>query len=444
MIAKNLKTVVSTGGFILGFTLMTLVSQAAPVAPTAFWFTPGFGPETLETNAQTLAFIELGGAWYAPAGATCTSSAGTARGAIGETQPVSAVAALSGLKFTQIAFNIGTGGSKFNLGVTVTNDDIRVVLGTCGGSGALGGSVTVYPLSDGVRVGDFSLAITSGHYGSQSPLFKTLYLDVGGRLTAFRLSDFTGTGTLGSFNGIELYDATGAYDPNLVATIGTSLPAYLPSVSRVLPASGLFSPGFDQNPEPDGQTLTGITTSEGTFTELEGLTCTIISTVTTNYSAINEAYILPHTEALNGLRFTRLVANPTTVDFALGRTIGQNDARIRFVLGETAPSNIFVPDPIRVRPLSNGRLVDRWVLLVRSTDYGAASPLWKTTYSNPKDWRGFLTSFAITDFTNGPPGTLTGVDGFRLECVVVTGTNADPNLFGTYMLPPSGTVIWVK
>jgi hypothetical protein len=84
------------------------------------------------------------------------------------------------------------------------------------------------------------------------------------------------------------------------------------------------------------------------------------------------------------------------------------------------------------------------VLLVRTVDYGPSSPLWLSTYSNPKDWRGFLTSFAITDFTNGPPGTLTGVDGFRLECEIVAGTKAVPNIFGIYMLPPPGTVIWVK
>lgn len=429
----------------LGIALALSAVRAAPVPVLDVITTPGFDVAPVGTNAQTLAFIKTATGWYAPVGATCTGcAAGSAGGAPDEIPPASRVSALSGLKYTQGVLNFGATGAKFSLGVLVTNDSVGIALGELGTTQQHSGDpITVYPTTNGVRVGTWARAVVAADYGEINKSWRFCYSttqDLHSFLTVFRLSDFTnGTGVL-TFNGIELADNAG-YDPNIVATIGTPEPLYVPKVSRVLPVTAMaFSPGFDTNPETDGQKLVSLTTSEGTFLNVTGLTCTAVSTPQAIARASGEPAPATTNEALSGLRFTQFAVNPGNVDWSLGRTVRQADTRVRFFFGDVALPTQWSGDPVTIWPLSGGLRVGDWALSITSNSYGSVtSPVWHSTFSG-YDFKGYLVSFALADFTGGLVGTLVGVDGFRVSC----GLIADPNVFGTYELPPPGTVLRVQ
>jgi hypothetical protein len=448
MLAMRLIQAEWTGLLSLCIALLTGVAHAAPVPVTDIITTPGFAPGIIETNAQTLTYLKTTAGWYAPTGATCTyCPAGSAGGAPDEIPTASRTSALSGLKFTQGVLNFTSTGAKFDLGVTVTNDSVGIVLGELGTAQQHAGDpVTVYPTTNGVRVGAWARELGAGDYGEINKSWRFCYSttqDLHCFLTTFRLSDFTnGTGEL-LFDGIELADNTG-YDPNLVATIGELAQLYQPEVSRVLPVTALtFLPGFDTNPETDGQALTGITTDEGSFLNVTGLICTAVSSQQAIAQAINEPAPASAVEALSGLRFTQFAVNPANVDWSLGRTVSQTDTRVRFFFGEVALESQNAGDPVTIWPLSGGQRVGDWALSITNASYGSAtSPIWHSTFSGYK-FKGYLVSFALTDFTGGLADTLVSVDGFRVAC----GLNADPNIFGMYEIPPPpplGTLIRIQ
>jgi hypothetical protein len=433
--------------------LLAAVAHAAPVPVTDIITAPGFGPEAIETNGQTLVYIRTAAGWHAPAGATCSyCPVGSAGGAPDEIPPASRMSALSGLKYTQGVLNFGANGAKCDLGVIVTNDSVGIVLGELGTSSQHAGDpVTVYPTYGGARVGTWARELGASDYGEINKTWRFCYSitqDLHCFLTTFRLSDFTnGTGEL-LFDGIELAGNAG-YDPNLVATIGAPVSLYVPEVSRVLPVTAMtFSPGFGESLELNGQTLTGITTEEGSFASVTGLTCVANAGVDWIDKAFSEAMPLSTNEALSGLTFTQFAANPVSVDFALGTALSQNeDTRVRFMLGEITTVVSGVPvaaDPVTIRPLSGGTLIGDWALQIDASAYGVESAPWRGTKLGPTTpMAGRMVSFALTDFTGGLPGMLTHVDGFRVYC----GDMADPNVFGTYEIPqpsPQGTIISVQ
>lgn len=417
------------------------VVSAAPVPVTAIATHPGFLPDQIESNGQALVYIQTTNGIYAPVGATCTyCSVGDPGRAYDEPAPASSVAALSGLKYTQGVLGMGS-VVKFSLGVTVTNDSVGILLGELGNNTQhTGDPVTVYPTTNGVRVGSWKRAIVSADYGElladdwlyRYSASQTLHAF----LTTFRLSDFTNdTGEL-SFDGIELADNTG-YDPNMVATFGVPLAPYVPATSYLLPVTAAtFSPGFVVNPETNGQTLAGITTAEGTFLSITGLTCSA-SGGEIGY-ARNEPVPANTKEALSGLRFTQIAVNAGTAKWTLDRMVGQKDDRVRFFLGEVGISGSANTDNnVFIRPLFNGSRIDNWVLQIPSSSWGTPiSPPWQTYFGGSYIFRGQMMSFALTDFTNGIPGRLEWVNGFE-----VSGSGEDLNVFGTYELPPDGTVI---
>ena len=425
---------------------------AAPVQITDVITSPGFGPEAIETNGQTLVYIKTSAGWYAPTGAVCTAcaSAGTRAGTEAELpEPLSNTSALSGLKYTQVVLNFGS-GAKFNLGVTITNDGFGVVLGEIGTTVQTSGDpINVYPTTNGVRVGNWVLAIAPGDYGLVNYPWHVKYnngtvqQDFRGFLTTFRLSDFTNdTGAL-SFDGIELTGNTG-YDPNIVAVMGGLAPMYVPEVSHVLLVTGMtFSPGFTANPETNGQALVGITTAEGMFLSITGLTCVASTGVDWIDCAASEPRPATTNAALSGLKFTQMAANPDTVDYSLGFTISQDDGHLRFFVGEisTVTSGVIgSADPMIIRPLSNGVPVGDWKLEILAEAYGVASAAWDNNKLADIHFAGRLVSFAVTDFTGGMNGTFPNVNGFRIEC----GNMADPNIFGMYDIYRKGTLIRIQ
>lgn len=422
------------------------VVSAAPVPVTAIATSPGFLPGQIESNGQALVYIQTAAGIFAPVGATCTyCPVGDPGRAYDEPAPASSVAALSGLKYTQGVLGIGS-GVKFSLGVTVTNDSIGILLGELGNNTQhTGDPVTVYPTTNGVRVGSWKRAIVSADYGELlNEDWRYVYSNaqtLHAFLTTFRLSDFTNDMGELSFDGIELADNSG-YDPNIVATFNLDEPLapYAPETPLLLPVTAAtFSPGFFVNPETNGQTLAGITTAEGTFLSITGLTCTA-SGGEIGY-ARGETAPTNTKEAVSGLRFTQIAINAGTAKWTLDRTVGQQDDRVRFFLGEVGLSGSANTDNnVLIRPLFNGSRIDNWVLQIPSSSWGAPiSPPWQTYYGGNYIFRGQMMSFALTDFTNGIPGRLEWVNGFE-----VSGSDGDLNVFGTYELPPpppDGTVI---
>lgn len=428
----------------LGLFLLAGGAAAAPVPVAAIATSPGFTPGQVESNGQTLVYIQTANGIFAPVGATCTYCSVSDPGrAYYEPAPASSTAALSGLRYTQGVLNIPT-VARFSLGVTVTNDSVGILLGELGNDTQhTGDPVTVYPTTNGVRVGSWKRRIVSSDYGellNEGWRYKySAAQTMHAFLTTFRLSDFTNdTGVL-SFDGIELADQSG-YDPNIVATFNLNEPIapYVPETPLLMPVTAAtFSPGFVVNPETNGQTLAGITTEEGMFLSITGLTCTASGGLEIAY-AQGEPVPASTKEALSGLRFTQIAINAGTSKWALDRTVGQKDDRVRFFLGEVGISgNANTDNNVLIRPLFNGSRVDNWILEIPTSVWGApVSPPWKTYYGSGYIFRGQVMSFALTDFTNGIPGRLEWVNGFE-----VSGSGADFNVFGTYELPPDGTVI---
>lgn len=431
------------------FVLACAVAQAAPVPVSNVLTTPGFSSSGTTSNGQTLAYIQLGGVWYAPSGALCTSCAGgDLSRAVNEPDPVSRTNALSGLKFTQAVVNIGS-NAKFSLGLTVEDDSVGILLGELGTNQQnTGDPINVYPTLNGTRVGSWVRTIVAADYGDTGSLWQNTYgsLIMHSFLTVFRHSDFTNdTGVL-TFDGIELAGNTG-YDPNLVATIGEPAPSAEPVASRVLPATATFLPGFVVNPETNLQTVVSITTSEGTFTNLTGFTCASVSGGAVYQTNTNEPMTL--VEAMSGLKFTELVANATSMDFSIGRTVNSTDDRVRFFLSECEVDTAGTMDTMIIYPLSGSTRIFTWALELTSPDYGTPSPKWNAIRVSDKHNPGFyghLATFALSDFTNGPPVALTGVTGFRVVIPNIGGAQADPSVFGMYEVPPpppKGTMIRV-
>lgn len=434
-------------GCIPAALIFTPVVQAAPVPVTGVLTSPGFTSGLIESNGQALAYILTPAGWYAPLGATCKACAvGELSRAVNEADPVSRTNALSGLKFTQAVVNIGS-GAKFDLGVTVTNDSVGIVLSELGTDVQFTGDpVSVYPTTNGVRVGSWVRAIVAEDYGDTGSLWRNTYgnLTMHAFVTVFRLSDFTNDTGLLSFNGVELAGNSG-YDPNLVATITDPVPPYVPGASHVLPATATFAPGFAVAPETNAQTVASITTSEGTFTALTGLTCTSVSGGAVYQTDTNVP--LTTAEAMSGLTFTELVGNANSMDFSIGWTVNSTNDRVRFFLSECEVDALGTMDKMIVYPLSGTTRISTWALELNSPAYGAASPKWNAIRISDKHNPGFygsLATFALSDFTNGTPVALSGVTGFRLVCPLIGGAQADPSVFGMYEVPlppPPGTLI---
>ncbi len=434
---------------MLGMITAAGAVQSAPVPVDEIFCTPGFDGQ-VSTVRQDLRYIIVDSIGYEVYGATCTWCAGGIRAATSsDTIPATAAAALSGLVYTHCVLDMQA-GAKFDLGVAVTNDTVGILLGEVGTTVQSSGDlVNVYPTTNGVRVGSWVRAVIAADYRAMSgQSFRVLRSDGNGQelkafLTTFRRSDFTNdTGAL-SFDGIELAGNTG-YDPNIVAYFDTPLPLYVRSTTNVLPVTAMtFSPGFDTNPELDGQLLTGFTTAEGSFSSLTGLTCVAHAGVDWIDAAVNEVMPATTNSALSGLKFTQVAANPDRVDWDLGMTVDQSDTQLRFFFGEISPGT--TADPVTVVPLSGGQPVGSWKLDIAVEHYGPPSARWKGVKLSSTPFAGLLVSFAITDFTSDkalPP--LTNVDGFRVLCPVVGGLQADPNVFGVYALQSRvGTVIIV-
>jgi hypothetical protein len=212
----------------------------------------------------------------------------------------------------------------------------------------------------------------------------------------------------------------------------------------VLPATATFTPGFIVNPETNLQTVVSITTSEGTFTNLTGLTCTSVLEGAVYQTDTNVP--MSTVVAMSGLKFTEIVANAKSMDFSIGRTVNSSDERVRFFLSECEVDTAGTMDTMIVYPLAGSTPIFTWALELTSPDYGTPSPKWNAIRVSDKHNPGFyghLTTFALSDFTNGPPMALTGVTGFRIAIPNVGGLQADPSVFGMYMLPSKGTMIRV-
>jgi len=438
------------GQVVLGVALALSGARAAPVPVTDILTTPGFELSGTTSNGQSLAYILIDDEWYQPSGAVCTACAGgDLSRAVNEPDPVTRTNALSGLKLTQAVVNI-TSGAKFNLGVTVTDDSVGIVLGELGTDKQnTGDPINVYPTTNGVRVGSWVRAIVAADYGDTGHLWRNTYgsLTMHAFVTVFRQSDFTNdTGVL-TFDGIELAGNTG-YDPTVVATIGEPAPPVTPVVSHVLPATATFAPGFTVNPETNLQTVSSITTSEGTFTELTGLTCTSVSAGAVYQTDTNVP--MSTVEAMSGLKFTELVANASSMEFSIGRTVNSTDDRIRFFLSECEVDTAGTMDTMIVYPLAGGLPIFSWALELTSPAYGASSPKWNAIRVSDRHNPGFygsIATFALSDFTNGPPMALSGVTGFRIVIPNIGGLQADPSVFGMYEVPPPpppGTLISVQ
>ena len=439
MCKENAMNIKFANIMMASFVMLVCSLKSAPVPVDAVYCDPGYESATT-TNRQTITHIAFGGDAYEVTGATCTECVGGEPAGTTNDIPASRTDALSGSVITHAVVGI-TGAAKFDLGVTVASDDIGIVLGEIGSTAQTAGDpINVYPLTNGVRVGSWVRSIVATDYGmfaeNQFDSFRNVTFRQTLRpfLTAFRHSDFTNdTGTL-VFDGIEINDNNG-YDPNLLMTVNDPLQIE----SNKLPVTAMtFSPGFDENPELDGQVLTSITTAEGyfaTLSEIKGLTC--VSAGGSKFAADNEGVPDSTTNALSGLKFTQGSANIGVGDWVLDAPVDSSDPDLRFFFGEISISTSVNPDPVTITLLSEGEVIPARSLEILSGDYGNPSPVWDNTYYST--FVGTLVSFSLRDFMINPfDDQITNVTGFR-----VTSSVADPIIFGTYRIPPPGTMILV-
>ncbi|MDA3923373.1 MAG: hypothetical protein PF904_01575 [Kiritimatiellae bacterium] len=429
----------------VSFIMLAFAMQAAPVPVTGVSTTPGFGGGIPLGSGRVLNYVEISNVWYNVRGATCTEcNAGSAEGAVNETQPTSRLVALSGLKITQSVLNIKSSGAKFDLGMTVSNNTTRILFSeVAANTQSTGDYITIYPTTNGVVVGSWKLDIVAADYADTvlawqgvtgSYLFRSF-------ITSFTLSDFSGdTGTL-LFDGFKI-SGNNDVDPNFAAILQE--PASAPISSTPIPATGIFSPGFVISPETNLQTLVGIVTSNGTSRQVSSLSCVRV----TNGGAYLTDTNNPPTklEVLSELSFTEVIANASGMEFEIGRTVNSDDG-VRFFLSECDVRDSGTDDVVIVYPLYEGERIDNWCLEFQSSDYGEPTPDWSAQLlggGHEPTFYGSLTSFALSDFTNGPPIALTGVNGFEVKCPTIDNLTADISVFGMYEMPPEGTIILVQ
>lgn len=442
----NNKFWISRGVLALFLSSITWHVSASPVPVTDVSTTPGFGPDDPSGSGRVLNYVEISNVWYNVRGAVCTEcQAGTFSYAVDEPVPTLRTNVLSGLKYTQSMLNIGSTGAKFDLGMTVSDDTTRILFSDIAPPMVYtGDAITIYPTTNGVPVGSWKLDIVSADYADTGYEWQNNY---GGYLlrsfvTSFCRSDFSGdTGTL-TFDGIKIAGNNGI-DPNFVAILEDSVPPAIPGLP--IPATGIFSPGFIISPETNLQTLVGISTSNGTSRLVSSLTC--VSATSGDIYQTDTNATITKIAALSDLSFTEVVANSSAMEFEIGRTV-HSDESIRFFLDECEIDSLGTMDNIIVYPLYDGNPINSWCLELKSVDYGAPSPAWRTTRvsdNHTVNFYGSLTSFSLNDFTNGPPSELTDVDGFKVVCPVVVETHqqADISVFGMYEMPPQGTIIIV-
>lgn len=209
------------------------------------------------------------------------------------------------------------------------------------------------------------------------------------------------------------------------------------ALATIIPITAITSPGFDTNPELDGQTLTGITGSGTTFTAIQGATAVTSSgSEGIFFDALNEGLPANNTEAFVGLSFTRGRTNMQQTDWSLPLTVNDGDP-MGFFIGEISLAGE-QGDDVVVQPLSGGTPIAGWTLSINPGNWGAQSSLWNSS-NIPASIGARLTAFDLSDFTGGA-GTLTGVDGLRL---LDPGPVAfDPNLVGVYstVIPEPSTI----
>ena len=434
--------------------MMVLSANSAPVPVTDVITSPGFSDGIPAGSGRVLDYIEISNVWYNVRGVVCTEcNEGTISYAVDEPVPTLRTNMLSGLKYTQTVLNIGASGAKFDLGVTVTDDSVRILFSEIAPPHVYTGDpISIYPTTNGVVVGSWKLDIVSGDYADTGYEWQNNYAGYLFRsfITSFCLSDFSGdTGPL-TFDGIKIADNNGI-DPNLIAIVED--PVDIPvSTTEPVPATGIFSPGFVLSPETNLQTLVGIATSNGTFQSVSSLTCVSASGGDVYQTDTNSP--ISKQEALSALSFTEVVANCAEYEFGIGQTVNSDD-NIRFFLSECEVDANGTMDKIIVYPLFDSNLIQTWCLEFKSSDFGTPSPGWKATRANDghtPTFYGSLTSFSLSDFTNGPPVSLTGVNGFKVVCPNVEISSnvfvrADMSILGMYEVPPpppSGTVIMIN
>ncbi|MDF1811584.1 MAG: Ig-like domain-containing protein, partial [Verrucomicrobiales bacterium] len=190
------------------------------------------------------------------------------------------------------------------------------------------------------------------------------------------------------------------------------------------PVTALVSPGFDTEPDPDGQTLTAIIRDGIVYTDLQGAVGATSSSGG-RYGSDNEGTPASVNDALTGLSISQIVTNMgTQAEFDLGTTV--NDQTFAFFIGEIG-TNGQAGDAITITPLdAAGNPIGDFTLNIVAADYGEQLVTMDTNHSSMLGTR--LTSFTLADFSG--TGTLTGVAQLRLS----GNTGYDPNVVGTFRM----------
>ena len=210
--------------------------------------------------------------------------------------------------------------------------------------------------------------------------------------------------------------------------------------------SGAFTPGTPENITGD-TTLTGLTTTEGTFTGLLGATANSVTTQQIP-SSVGTAPANSNVAA-SGLSANDGVNNLNTGYFQLATGTLFN-ANLRFFIIESTPTSSTAGDPTTVTLINAANVqVGTFSLTLTAANFTATAANTTNTALATLSYTSGVGSliggvqsklggvtFSLTDFTGA--GDLSTVTGFMLN-----GNNQlDPNVVGAYVVPEPSAVGW--
>jgi hypothetical protein len=383
--------------------LSPLIGAPVPISDATYSgsFTAGT-PENITGNATVTGLTTSEGTFSNLIGATANGTVSSQINNSLGTAPSSTDQAVSGLTVNDGINNLSatTTGNNFQLGGPINSNTRFFIIESAPVSGTIGDPVTVTLINaSNATVGTYTLSLTASQFtssvaGNSSTALATLQYTSGvpantanpsklGGVT-FSLADFTGSGDLSTVTGIRL-SSNDALDPNVVGSFSVPLPITDATYS------GSFTAGTPENITGPA-TVSSITTSEGTFTNLIGATA---NGITSSVQPSSVGTTPSNDQAGRNLAATGLTANDAVQNLASGNFQFSSgtplDFNARFFIFDTTPVGSTAGDDTTVQ------LIDSANNVVGSFSFNLLASSFTSTAANTTN-----TALATLTYTQNP------------------------------------------
>jgi hypothetical protein len=389
---------------VVGFFFVT-AAKGTPLPISDATYTGSFtagSPETITGNANVSGLTTSEGTFSNLIGATANGVVSSQINNSLGTAPASKDLAVTGLSVNDGINNLSatTTGNNFQLGGSFTSSTRFFIIESTLVSSTIGDPVTVTLInSSNATVGTYTLSLTASQFtssvaGNTSTALATLQYTAGvanntaapsklGGVT-FSLADFTGSGDLSTVTGIRL-SSSDALDPNVVGVFSVPLPITDATYT------GSFTAGTPEDLTGPAN-LSGITTAEGTFSNLIGATA---NGITSSVLPSSVGTTPSNDQAGRNLAATGLTANDAVQNLDTGNFQFSSgtpfDFNTRFFIFDTTPVGSTAGDNTTVQ------LIDSANNVVGSFSFNLLASSFTSTPANTTN-----TALATLTYTQNP------------------------------------------